>query len=65
MLNEQKTEYTFSEHESAMLQEYNASIRELQQQQQGALRMIARQNNLDGNWDVSENKLVKRPAQQE
>jgi hypothetical protein len=58
MLNEQKTEYTFSEDEMALLREIDAAVRELNQQHQGALRMIMKQNKLDGDWQFQGDKLV-------
>jgi 23S rRNA A2030 N6-methylase RlmJ len=54
------TEYELTQAEAATLQEYTQGIAELNQQHQGALRMIARQQGLLGAWDLQGTKLVKK-----
>jgi hypothetical protein len=39
--------------ECATLAEYQAAIREIQQQMQGVYRLISRQHGLTGAWDLS------------
>ena len=58
------TEYQLTPAELAIIQEYDAAIKGLVAQQQGALKMIAKQQGLIGNWDVQGDKLVKRPEPQ-
>ncbi len=58
-------EYILSPSEFAVVQEFNKKIDELANQRQGAIIMVARSHDLQGNWDFRGDKfvLVEPPAE--
>lgn len=54
-----ENEYALNETEQAVVEEALATIREVQCQLQGVLRLIVRQNKLEGNWTLDGRKLIK------
>lgn len=52
-------ECVLSADELACIREFEAQIKELQTQAQGALRMLAKIHGLTGNWDFREDKFVR------
>lgn len=53
-------EYNLSPEELEGVQEISKQIQELQQQYQGAIRMIAKIHGLQGNWNFEGTKFVKQ-----
>jgi hypothetical protein len=53
-------EYVFTAVEKAAIAEFDSTIAELNAQKNGAIRMIARQQNLEGTWNLSGDKLVRQ-----
>lgn len=58
-----QTEYILTPEEQAELGVYLKAIAEVQQQMAPAMRMIIRQQHLEGNWmlNVEGNKLLRQP----
>jgi hypothetical protein len=52
-------EYTLSHEEQALLGEFQTAQRDLQQQVQGAFKLICRQRALEGEWRLDGAKLLK------
>lgn len=53
-------EYTLSREEAALIAELQTAISALQQQLEGACKLIIRQQSLgDGNWSLNGDKLVR------
>lgn len=63
-MNEEKdnvvSEYEMTAEEVAVIREFDVAMAELNSQKQGALRMIAKQQKLEGMLDLVGNKLVRR-----
>lgn len=58
-----QTEYILTPEEQAELAVYLKAIAEVQQQMAPAMRMIIRQQHLEGNWALSSDgtKMLKQP----
>jgi hypothetical protein len=54
-----------SKQEQSILAEYQQALRDIQQQIQGALRLIVKQRGLEGQWNLDGDRLVKVVAQKE
>jgi len=52
-------EHPLTDKEYALISEYLSAMQGIQQQLEGAIKMIGKQNDLDGNWQLQGNKLVK------
>lgn len=56
-----QTEYTLTEAEQLEMQNYLAPMRTIQEQMGAALRMVVRQQNLNGDWVLNQDgtKLIR------
>jgi hypothetical protein len=52
-------EYQLTEEEFKLVAEYQQNLTAIQQQLEGACKLIIRQQKLDGQWTLQGNKLVK------
>jgi hypothetical protein len=55
----EKSEYELSQDEVQTIADLQQAQKDLQQQLQGVLRLIARQQKLEGEWRMEDNKLTK------
>ncbi len=53
------TEYTLTADEQALVQPLIETVENLQRDAQAILRAITRMRNLEGNWNLNGNKLIK------
>jgi hypothetical protein len=55
----QNSTHKLTDAEQAMLSDIQRDIANLQQQMQGALRLMLKTRGLEGNWTLNGNELVK------